>query len=70
MEANNLPDDYAIVCNHCGGVFKKPPLAQEDCASGLHLLCPFCKRDPLIPSIEKGGWHEKDYELPDSKGTL
>lgn len=70
METNTLHDEYAIVCNHCGGAFKKPPLAFEDCASGLQLFCPFCKRDPFIPSIEKGGWHEKDYELPDSKRTL
>ena len=58
-----------VVCNHCGSVFRRPPLALEDGASGFHLLCPFCGFNPTVPCIEKGGWHEASQELRSQKGV-
>jgi len=58
-----------VVCNHCGSVFTRPPLATDDSASGTTFVCPFCRVDPNIPHIEKGGWRESSQELPDPEGV-
>ena len=58
-----------VVCNHCASVFRIPPLAIDDSASGNGLLCPFCRVDPTIPCIEKGVCCEESQELPDSEGA-